>query len=434
MNIVALSVVTFLLVGCTSWFGVDDEVPLPGERVSILTLEERLAPTDDTSDPVVLSEPVAATWSQQDANADNRPPHAAYSGGLIVDWSLDVGSAETRTSRILGQPVVGNGHLYFLDADGRVIALSLQDRRSTWTRSVRPDGEDRGRGVGGGVALDGGTLFVSTGYGEVLALNALNGDVQWRRRYGIPFRAAPTVHGARVYAGLITDQTVALQRSDGSEIWLHEGALKHGPSLLNALPAAANDDVVIAPYSTGEIVAVRADNGREAWRIPLAEVLQGAIQIEIEDIAGGPVIDADSVIAGGATGQLGSFDLQTGALQWRVPLTIAHTPRVAGEWMYALTAEGEIVCLRQSTGNVRWRTNLADALALDDDEDLSWAGLIIAGGQVLVAGSRRMVSLDPSDGSVLNTAAIQGDPASAPIVADGTLYVLTREGAVVALN
>ncbi len=434
MNIVALSVVTFLLAGCTSWFGVDDEVPLPGERVSILTLEERLAPTDDMSDPVVLSEPVAATWSQQDANADNRPPHAVYSGGLVVDWSLNVGSAETRTSRILGQPVVGDGHLYFLDADGRVIALSLQDRRSAWTRSVRPDGEDGGRGVGGGVALDGGTLFVSTGYGEVLALNALDGDVQWRRRYGIPFRAAPTVHGARVYAGLITDQTVALQRGDGSEIWLHEGALKHGPSLLNALPAAANDDVVIAPYSTGEIVAVRADNGREAWRIPLAEVLQGAIQIEIEDIAGGPVIDADSVIAGGATGQLGSFDLQTGALQWRVPLTIAHTPRVTGEWMYALTADGEIVCLRQSTGNVRWRTNLADALAIDDDDDLSWAGLIIAGGQVLVAGSRRMVSLDPSDGSVLNTAAIQGDPASAPIVADGTLYVLTREGAVVALN
>ena len=434
MNIVALSIVAFVLAGCTSWFGVDDEVPLPGERVSILTLEERLAPTDDTSDPVVLAEPATATWFQQDANADNRPPHAAYSGGFTLAWSLDVGSAETRTSRILGQPVVGEGHLYFLDPDGRVIALSLEDRRSAWTRSVRPDGEDGGRGVGGGVALDGGSLFVSTGYGEVLALNALNGDVQWRRRYGIPFRAAPTVHGARVYAGLMTDQTVALQRSDGSEIWLHEGALKQGPSLLNALPAAANDDVVIAPYSTGEIVAVRADNGREAWRVPLAEVLQGAIRIEIEDVAGGPVIDADSVIAGGATGQLASFDLQTGALQWRVPLTIAHTPRVTGEWMYALTTEGEIVCLRQSTGNLRWRTNLADALGIDDDEDLSWAGLIVAGGKVLVAGSRRMVSLDPSDGSVLNTAAIQGNPASAPIVADGTLYVLTREGAVVALN
>ncbi|MCY3596100.1 MAG: PQQ-binding-like beta-propeller repeat protein, partial [Rhodospirillales bacterium] len=128
------------------------------------------------------------------------------------------------------------------------------------------------------------------------------------------------------------------------------------------------------------------------------------------------------------------FDLQTGALQWRVPLTIAHTPRVTGEWMYALTTEGEIVCLRRGTGNLRWRTNLADALGIDDDEDLSWAGLIIAGGKVLVAGSRRLVSLDPSDGSVLNSAAIQGDPASAPILADGTLYVLTREGAVVALN
>ena len=435
MHVVALSVVAMVLAGCTSWFGADDDPPLPGERVSILALEERLVPADDTDDPVVLTEPVAAAWPQQDANADNRPPHAAYSGALAVTWNVNVGSAETRTSRVLGQPVVGDGRLYFLDADGRVFALALENRRTVWTRSVRPQGEDGGRGVGGGVALDSDTLFVTTAYGDVLALDAATGDVRWRRGYGIPFRAAPTVQGARVYAGLLTDQTVALQRADGSEIWLHDGAFKQGPSLLNALPAAANDDVVIAPYSTGEIVALRADNGREAWRVPLVEAFQGAVQIEIEDVAGGPVIDAGSVIAGGATGLLGSFDLQTGALQWRVPLSVAHTPRVTGEWLYALTTDGEAVCLRRSTGNARWRTNLADVLGVDDDDnELSWSGLIVAGGTVIVAGSQRLVSLDPSDGSVVHTAALQGNPASAPIAAGGTLYVLTREGAIVALN
>ena len=434
MHLVALSAAALALAGCTSWFGADEDPPLPGERVSILALEERLAPADDTDDPVVLAEPVADAWPQADANADNRPPHAAYSGALAVAWDVNAGSAESRTSRMLGQPVAGDGRLFFLDADARVVALTLGDRRTAWVRSVRPEGEDGGRGVGGGVALDGGTLFVTTAYGDVLALDAATGNLQWQRSYGVPFRAAPTVQGARVYAGLLTDQTVALQRADGSEIWLHDGALKQGPSLLNALPAAANDDVVIAPYSTGEIVALRADNGREAWRVPLVEILQGAVQIEIEDVAGGPVIDAGAVIAGGATGLLGSFDLQTGALQWRVPLSVAHTPRVTGEWLFALTADGEAVCLRRSTGNVRWRTDLAGVLGVDDDDELSWSGLIVAGGTVIVAGSRRLVSLDPSDGSVVRTAALQGDPASAPIAAGGTLYVLTREGAIVALN
>jgi outer membrane protein assembly factor BamB len=434
MHVVALPVAALVLAGCTSWFGTDEDPPLPGDRVSVLTLEERLVPADETADPVVLAEPVTAAWPQPDANTDNRPPHAAYSGALAVAWDLSLGSAESRTSRMLGQPVIGDGRLYFLDADGQVFALSLENRRTAWTRSIRPQGEDGGRAVGGGVALDGGTLFVTTAYGDVLALDAATGNAQWQRSYGIPFRAAPTVQGARVYAGLLTDQTVALQRTDGSEIWLHDGAFKQGPSLLNALPAAANDDVVIAPYSTGEIVALRADNGREAWRVPLVEVFRGAAQIEIEDVAGGPVIDAGSVIAGGATGLLGSFDLQTGASQWRVPLSVAHTPRVTGDWLYALTADGEAVCLRRSTGNVRWRTNLAEVLGIDDDDELSWSGLIVAGGTVIVAGSQRLVSLDPSDGSVVRTAALRGDPASAPIAAGGTLYVLTREGAVVALN
>ncbi len=422
-----------ILTGCTSWFGSDEDERLAGERVSVLTLEERLAPTADTGDPVALPEPVAAAWPQQDANADNRPPHAAYSGELDLAWSVRAGSPETRTARMLSQPVVGEGHVYFLDVNGRVFAVSLERRETAWSTLVRPAGEDGGRGIGGGVALDSGTLFVTTGYGEVLALDARSGDLRWRRPYGVPLRAAPTVHGTRVYAGLLTDQTVALQRRDGSEVWRHDGAFKQGPSLLNALPPAANDEVVIAPYSTGEIVALRADNGSEAWRQSLAESLQGAIQIEVEDVAGGPVIHAGGVLAGGATGQLGHFDLQTGALQWRVPLTVAHTPRVIGEWLFALTVDGEVVCLRHRTGGERWRIDLAQTLGADDEAP-AWSGLTVAGGAVIVAGPRRLVRLDPSDGSLVDSAALPGDPVSAPVAAGGQLYVLTREGAILTLN
>lgn len=431
---VALVFVLGLLTGCTSWFGTEDEAPLPGERVSILTLGERLAPTDETGDAVVLSEPVdVAAWSQQDANADNRPPHTAYSGALDVQWSVALGSSETRSSRILSQPVVASDHLYFLDANAQVVAFSLDTRRVLWTRAVRPDGEDGQWAAGGGVAVDGDTVFVTTGYGEVLALHGADGALQWRRTYGIPFRAAPTIQGARVYAGLITDHTLALHRADGSEIWSHEGAFKQGPSLLNALAAAANDDVVIAPYSSGEIVALRADNGREAWRVPLVDILQGAGRIEVEDVAGGPVIDGDAVIAGGTTGLLGSFGLTTGVTLWQVPVSISQTPRVVGDWLYTLTTSGEVLCLRRNNGNVRWRVALADLLDTDEDE-LGWSGLVVAGGAVIVAGAGRVLSLDPADGSLLRSAEIPGTAASAPVVAGGTLYVLTREGTLVALR
>ena len=424
-----------LLSACTSWLGGDDEEVLPGERISILAFEDQLAPTDASEAPITLNQPVPiASWSQGDSNADNRPLHAAYSGSLSSIWNVKVGRGEGRASRILNQPIVDGSHLYVLDGDGHVVALSLETQRVTWEQSVRPEGKDGGRSVGGGVALDADRLFVTTGYGDVLALDRASGNVEWQRSYGIPFRGAPTIQGPRVYASLVTDQTVALLRNDGSEIWQHEGAYKEGPSILNAPTSAANDDVVVVPYSTGELVALRADNGREAWRVALVDTLQGATRIEVEDVAGSPVIDRNAVIAGSTTGVFGRFGIQTGTPLWQIPLSITQTPRIAGNWMYALAEQDDLVCLRLDNGSIRWRVNLAEVLGLEEDEETAWSGLVVAGESVIVAGRRHVAKLSPVDGSLVQATSIPADAASSPIVADGTLYVLTREGTIAAFR
>lgn len=423
------------LAGCGGWLGGDEEgAVLEGERVSVFSLAEEVAATGGAG-PFDLPAPVeVADWPQQDANAANLAPHASYGGALEVAWRSPAGADETAYSRILSQPVIGGGRAYFLDGEGRAVAFSLERRRAEWTRDFRPEHENADGSLGGGVALDGGTLYVATPYGDLAALDAADGSVRWTRSYGIPFRAAPTVRSERVYANLVNDRLVVLGAGDGSELWVHEGALKQGPSYLAAAAPAANDEVVIAPYSSGEIVALRADNGREAWRAPLVRPDPAGGSLDVEDIAASPVISGGTVIAASTSGPLSALDARTGQELWSVPLALDHTPRAVGGWLFAVTVGGEAVCIGLDTGEVRWIADLRELIGADVEDEVFWSGLAVAGGLVVVTGNEAALALDPASGALAASAGLPQDPAAAPVAAGGLLYVLTREGSIVALR
>ena len=100
-------------------------------------------------------------------------------------WRADLGAGSNDRVQIAAPPVIADGVLYFLDADHRVHAVNARDGERIWTQALRPhSGRDRAA-RGGGVAAAGGRVFVTTGFGFIVALDAGNGDGgmahRWRR-------------------------------------------------------------------------------------------------------------------------------------------------------------------------------------------------------------------------------------------------------------
>ena len=60
----------------------------------------------------------------------------------------------------------------------------LEAARGLWSASVTPENEKRAEGFGGGIALDGGRLYATTGYGTVVALNPNSGEIIWTQAHG----------------------------------------------------------------------------------------------------------------------------------------------------------------------------------------------------------------------------------------------------------
>jgi outer membrane protein assembly factor BamB len=115
---------------------------------------------------------------------------------------------------------------------------------------------------------------------------------------------------------------------------------------------------------------------------------------------------------------------------------------VAGDWIYALGSDGDLVCLARDDGRVRWRVNLRTAL---NGRPGSWAyaeSPRVEQGRVVVTpgGAATMVALNAATGAVHWTAAAPGADRAAyssislASVAGRGVYVQFVEGGLIGVD
>jgi outer membrane protein assembly factor BamB len=432
------SALSLMLAGCGigSWFGDTDKPPLPGERISVLRMESRVAPDAGLAQtPMALpAATVNDSWPQAGGYPDHAMGHLAIGGALHEAWRGDGGAGSGSTQRILSRPVVAGGRVFTMDADSHVAALDQSGGRSMWRVGLKPENE-RGDSVGGGIAFGEDLLFAATGYAELVALSPGDGSVVWRKKLPGPARGAPTIVKGRVFAQTLDNQTLAFSARDGESLWSHTGILETA-GLLGSVSPAADASVLIAPYSSGEIYALRQENGRPAWSDNLASIRRVGALSGLADIRGMPVIDRGLVFAVSHSGRTVAIDQRTGGRVWEQELGGVDTPWPAGDYVFVLTNESEVVALQRRTGRVRWVSALQ---RYEDPKDRTavvvWAGPVLAGERLWLAGSTgELVGLSAASGEVVQRLKLPAAAVLAPVVAGQTLFVLTENGTVTAFR
>jgi len=431
----------FLLTACDTvgdWFsgGDDDATRLPGNRISVLQFQETLEP-DPTlaSQDVVLPAAVAnSEWAQPGGTPAHNLGHVALPGRLSEAWRVSVEGGSS-TSPLLSPPIVAGGRVYVLDTDFDLHAFDEATGAEIWTVNMKREDQE-GEAFGGGVSFFNGRLFVTTGFGEGIAVDPQDGSVIWRQRIAGPIRSAPTVADGRVFIVATDNQLVTLATEPVSGRvyqWAHTGILEQA-ALLGGSSVAVSNDTVIVPYSSGELFALRAENGRVAWQDNLAGARQGFNVAALADIRGLPVVDRGVVFAMSHSGRLAAIDERTGRRIWEQDIGGINTPWVAGDWLFVLSNEAQLVALARDTGRVRWITQLAAFEDPDDREDpIAWAGPILAGGRLILVNSEgELVEVSPQTGEIVATSDLPDATFIPPVVANNTLFVLTDDGDLVA--
>lgn len=409
------------------WMGEAEGPPLPGERISVLRLDAALSPDPGIADvSVQLSPPWRnVSWPQ----AGGVPGHAMYhlevAEAPTRAWRIDAGEGSGGETRLLSAPIVADGRIYVLDTETELTAFDAENGERLWRRNLLPEGEEEGA-LGGGIAYHAGRLVVSTGYGIVYGLDPEDGAGIWEQNVGLPVRGAPTASGDRVFVITYDNQLHALSMEDGRELWTHSG-LPEDAGLVGSPSPAVDGGVVVAPYTSGEVVALRIENGRVLWSDQLIRSTQLTPLAALSEIRGHPVIDRGLVIAISHSGRIAAIDMRTGQRLWDRDIEGIETPWIAGEFVFLVSTQSEVVALSRRNGRVRWVTQLQ---RYEDEEDregpIHWSGPVLVTDRLVLAGSHgEAVTVSPYTGEILGRIELPDRVMMAPIVANGTLYFLT---------
>ena len=413
----------------------EEEDELEGIRIPIITTEG-----DVEIDPILATVPVALprpyinqNWGQAGGNPAHVNHHLSVADTLQVAWKSKIGHGSKNYQKLVSGPVVWQGRVYVIDTKGQVSAFDETNGRLIWRTELKNKEERSKVAYGGGVAYWGGRIFATTGYGFAASLDAATGAELWRTDVGVPLRGAPTVADGRVFVNTQDNQLFTLAAEDGEILWEYLGIVENA-AVLGAASPAVEGDTVIATFSSGEIYALRAQNGQMSWQDSLSRTGRLTALATLNDIDGHPVIYRGRVYVGNHSGRLVAIDMRSGDRVWEKNIGTLYTPWVAGNYMFVLTTEGALINVSTRDGRVTWITQLERFEKRKKRKNLiRWAGPVLAGDRLIVVSSHGYIlTVSPYTGEILSGKKMPGGTVIAPIVANQTVYVLTDDGELIA--
>jgi len=441
---VGLLVLICLAAGCAR-----RELVLEGERIGVRdALLESTAPDategegsaeDQAAAPVVQNQALPITlpapqsntdWTQVGGNSQHFIANPALGSALSQVWSVNIGAGDSRKFRISASPVVADGRVITLDAQSGVMAHSTGGA-ALWSADLTPPSDKSKDASGGGLAYGDGMVFVTTGFGALVALDAASGDTLWVQDTDSAVVGAPAYRDGVVYVVGRDNRAWAVNADDGRVRWQLPGTPSVSGMLGGAAPAFS-DRAVIFPFASSELVAALPKSGIRVWGAAISGERRGRVYTTVTDITGDPVVANGTVYVGTQSGRTAAVSSASGTRIWTADEG-AYSPVVPiGGSVFLVSDQAELLRLDGETGDRIWGIELPYFTKEKPKRRkavFAHYGPVLAGGRLIVASDDGVIrQFSPEDGSLIGEIALRGGAAADPVVAGGTLYVISTGG------
>ena len=350
-------------------------------------------------------------------------------------WSASVGKGLGRKYLRLS-PALAGDRVFAADAYGVVEARDRFDGSIVWSSRIGAvsgysrykfwDRKDPSF-VTGGVGMGNGLILLGTTAGEIVALDIADGTEVWRTDVSSEVLAPPVAKRDAVVLQTSDGKLVALERTDGTKRWIFDTQVPILTLRGTATPVLERE-VVFAGFSTGMIAAVDLKTGAPVWeqRVMLP---QGRSELDrMVDVDGSPLYSGNIVYAVSYQGRLKAIRASDGAVVWEIEASSYLDPAEGYGQVYVVTDKDIIMAVDQQQGQIVWQQEGLRNRALSSP--------LAFGNYLVVADDEGYVHvIAQSDGRFVARRKIGGGGTRSSMVQrDGTVYVQTNKGKLVALE
>jgi outer membrane protein assembly factor BamB len=296
-------------------------------------------------------------------------------------YALDAGSGEklwefATRGRVVSTPAVAGGRVFFGSTDNFIYALNAADGTLIWKveSGVREFCRISYRGVRSSPVAANGQLFIGGCDGRIRALDTTTGrqlwllDSQTEGSYASPALAEGTVYTGS--DGLRNSALFAIDAVSGNVNW--RKGLSHQ---LYATPAVA-ESVVYAHVRDDHVYALDAKNGAVIWKTP-APAPQHGSRVFTDLSKSSPALAPDHLLVGIGRA-LVAMDRKTGAILWRTETggKVDSSPLVVGDTVYVGSDDGVFYAFALNDGQKLWQFATGGKISISP---AAGEGLIIIG-------------------------------------------------------
>lgn len=356
-------------------------------------------------------------------DSDNSEPPAElvdFEASLQVEelWSVDTGVG-VEQQYIKLYPLILDDRIIVTDREGTVSAFALKDGDRLWETELDII-------LSGGVGGDQNHLVLTSRNGHVIMLDG-EGKLKWQVD-----ATSEVLMPAQIAANLVIIRSVdgrisALDTEDGSEKWSYKRDVPALSLRGNSSPIITQGYIFIG-LDNGRLVALDILDGHVVFDIALSSP-SGRSELErLVDIDGDAVIDNNMLYMASYQGKVVALNVQRGQLNWSRKISSYTGVAFSPSGLFISDEQDNIWALDSSNGATLWKQEKLKARKITRPASMK--------NTIVVADFEGYLHwLSPFDGHFLARVETDGSGVIVPpIVHNGVLYTITRDGELFAFS
>tara|TARA_B110000444_G_C18827842_1_gene591368 strand:+ start:782 stop:2077 length:1296 start_codon:yes stop_codon:yes gene_type:complete len=431
MRLLLLNVI--LIVCLSSCANRLDEKKI-NDRISVLSYASELLISQELDiSEIVLGNSIEVNyWSQSGQNPQNNLPHIL--SNLKFENKEKILKDKGGVTNTI-QPIYFERNICNVSTKGILRCINLDTKEIKFEINLKIDKEEDYDIIRGGLAYFDDQIILADGYGQVISLSSLDGKFIWKKNIKLPILSAPIIYRGYIYFITLNNKIYALDLKTGDIKWNFQTIFDDKKSLFTGVPAAIKN-LIIAPFSNGEIIAFIYDTGNIVWSENVSKI-SSLSNFDIKDIAANPIISDDKNYTLSNNGRLIATNITNGLLTWSLEISGANSPIISNKQLYIIDNESRLICINKNTGEIYWIRQLEqNKNGKKSSKKNNWKGpYLISGLLYALSNFGELISISPLTSEILSSKNINIQSISIdPVIISNNIFIMDDKSNVYQLN
>jgi len=370
-----------------------------------------------------------SSWLMPGLNLQNSTGNIYLSGVSNKFLKKKIGKNKFTISKIMSSPIIFENNIIFSDDTGSIFSINNRGKKNWKLNIYKKIYKKIYKNLT--LSIYNNNVYVADNVGFIYAINIENGKLLWIKNHGIPLKSKIKVFENKIYLINQDNRLICLDIKQGDIIWDIRSISSFIKTQHFLALAISKQGDLLTLNSAGDLLKAQASNGNILWAFntTVATLIEDTDFFKSSDIV---IYENDIIFS--TTTSVFSYNLDNGIVNWKEEIGSKNTPIISGNNVFIITDNGYFVNLDRKTGKIIWSTNILKILK-KKKQKTEINGFVMGSGKIYaVSLNGYLIVCSASTGKVKYFKKIGDSITAAPIISNGSLYVLTENSKIIGFN